>query len=42
MDLCIRGLSFGEVLAYVKTVPEVDEAYAIDGSFVHMGVQKYQ
>ena len=42
MDFCIQGLSANQVLAYIKTLPEVDEAYAIDSSFVHMGVQKYQ
>lgn len=40
MDFCIEGISSGELLAYVRTLPEVDEAYAIDASFVHMGVQK--
>lgn len=41
MDFCIQGVSSATLLAYVKTLPEVDEAYAIDGSFVHMGVEKY-
>ena len=41
MDFCIQGLPSSEVLAYVRTLPEVDEAYAIDSSFVHMGVQEY-
>lgn len=40
-DFCILGLSAQEVLAYVKTLPDVHEAYAIDDSFVHMGVLKY-
>ena len=41
MDFAIPGVSSAKLLAYVKTLPEVHEAYAIDGSFVHMGVQKY-
>lgn len=40
MDFCIQGVSAKKLLAYVKTLPDVDEAYAIDGSFVHMGVEK--
>lgn len=41
MDFCIDGISSAKLLAYVKTLPEVHEAYAIDGSYVHMGVEKY-
>lgn len=41
MDFGIPGVSSGELLAYVRTLPEVHECYAIDGSYVHMGVQKY-
>ena len=41
MDFSIQGVSSATLLAYVKTLPEVDEAYAIDDSFVHMGVQEY-
>lgn len=41
MDFRVRGISAQELCAYVKTLPEVDEAYAIDSQFVHMGVQKY-
>ena len=41
MDFCVEGVSAKELLAYVKTLPEVDEAYAIDESYVHMGVEKY-
>lgn len=41
MDFCIFGVSAAQLLAYVKTLSEVHEAYAIDGSYVHMGVQKY-
>lgn len=40
MDFRVRGISAQELCAYVKTLPEVDEAYAIDSQFVHMGVQK--
>lgn len=41
MDFAVRGIGAERLLAYVKTLPEVHEAYAIDGSYVHMGVQKY-
>ena len=41
MDFCIRGVSAAQLLEYVKSLPEVHEAYAIDASYVHMGVQKY-
>lgn len=41
MDFAIQGICSATLLAYVKTLPEVDEAYAIDNSYVHMGVQKY-
>ena len=40
MDFCVSGVSSGRLLEYVKGLPEVEEAYAIDGSFVHMGVEK--
>lgn len=40
MDFCVSGISAMALLSLVKTLPEVDEAYAIDASFVHMGVQK--
>lgn len=41
MDFAIVGVSAETLLAYLKTLPDVDEAYAIDGSYVHMGVLKY-
>lgn len=41
MDFAIPGVSSAQLLAYIKTLPEVHEAYAIDGNYVHMGVQKY-
>ena len=40
-DFCVRSVHSSVVLAYVKNLPNVDEAYAIDESFVHMGVLKY-
>ena len=40
MDFCVRGVSAQKLLEYVRTLPCVDEAYAIDGSYVHMGVEK--
>lgn len=42
MDFRVRGVSARDLCAYVKTLPDVDEAYAIDGQFVHMGVRKYE
>lgn len=42
MDFRIRGISAEELCAYVRTLPGVEEAYAIDGQFVHMGVEKYE
>ena len=41
MDFAIPGVSAAKLLAYIKQLPEVHEAYAIDGSYVHMGVEKY-
>lgn len=41
MDFCIPGERAADVVAYVWTLPDVDECYAIDGSYVHMGVLKY-
>ena len=41
MDFCVAGVSAQQLLAYVKTLPDVDEAYAIDANFIHMGVEKY-
>ena len=40
MDFRVRGISAGTLCDYVKTLPRVDEAYAIDEQFVHMGVEK--
>lgn len=40
MDFRIRGISSGTLLSFVRTLPEVDEAYAIDEAYVHMGVEK--
>lgn len=41
MDFRIRGVSARELCDFVRTLPEVDEAYAIDTQYVHMGVGKY-
>ena len=41
MDFAIPGVSSATLVAYIKNLPEVDEAYPIDNSYVHMGVQKY-
>lgn len=41
MDFRIRGVSAETLCAYVRTLPDVDKAYAIDSQFVHMGVGKY-
>lgn len=40
-DFAVRGIPVNTVLAYVRTLPSVDEAYAIDDNFVHIGVLKY-
>ena len=40
MDFRIRGIDAQTLCAYVKSLPEVDECYAIDSQFVHMGVLK--
>ena len=40
MDFRVRGISARTLCDYVKTLPRVDEAYAIDDQFVHMGVEK--
>ena len=40
MDFAIPGVSAGQLLEYVRQLPEVHEAYAIDQNYVHMGVQK--
>ena len=42
MDFRIRGISAETLCAYVKGLPDVDEIYAIDSQFVHMGVEKYE
>ena len=42
MDFRIRGVSADALCRYVRTLPGVDEAYAIDSQFVHMGVGKYE
>ena len=42
MDFRIRGVAASELCAYVRTLPHVDEVYAIDGQFVHMGVLKFE
>lgn len=40
MDFRIRGIPAETLCSYVKGLPDVDEAYAIDGQYVHMGVEK--
>lgn len=40
MDFRVRGIDSGRLLDFVRQLPGVDEAYAIDGQYVHMGVQK--
>lgn len=39
MDFRVEGRSAKTVLAFVKTLPAIRYAYAIDGSHVHMDVQ---
>ncbi len=38
MDFTVRGISSEAVLAYVKSLPGVRYAYAINGNYVHMDV----
>ncbi len=40
MDFAVVGVGSAKVLAYVRTLPGVAEAYAIDGNYVHMGVKQ--
>lgn len=39
MDFRVEGKSANTVLKYVKTLPNIRYAYAIDGSYVHMDVE---
>lgn len=39
MDFCVRGKRAAAVLEYVRQLPQVREAYAIDENYVHMGVE---
>lgn len=39
MDFRVEGKSANTVLKYVKTLPSIRYAYAIDGSYVHMDVE---
>lgn len=41
MDFAVSGVSAQKLLTFVKTLPLVHEAYAIDQNYVHMGVEKY-
>lgn len=38
MDFAVKGKTAAQVLAYVKTLPEVAYCYAINGTYVHMDV----
>lgn len=38
MDFCVVGKTAAQVLDYVKQLPEIRYAYAIDGTYVHMDV----
>ena len=40
MDFAIYGVSASRLAAYLRTLPDVDECYEIDSSYVHMGVEK--
>lgn len=39
MDFCIEGQTAAQVLAYVKTLPQIRYCYAIDQNYVHMDVE---
>jgi len=41
MDFAIQGINSSRLVTYLLTLPDVDECYAIDSSYVHMGVLKY-
>jgi hypothetical protein len=38
MDFCVKGKTSAQVLAHVKTYPDIRYAYAIDGTYVHMDI----
>lgn len=38
MDFCVKNKTAAQVLAYVKTLPEVAYCYAINNEYVHMDV----
>lgn len=38
VDFRVKGKTANQVLSYVKTLPEIRYAYAIDGSYVHMDI----
>lgn len=38
MDFSVAGASAERVLEYIRTMPQIRYAYAIDGSYVHMDV----
>lgn len=40
MDFAVDGTAAEELLTYVRTLPGIREAYAIDGNYVHMGVEE--
>lgn len=42
MDFAVRGIGSAALLDYVRTLPQVHEAYAIDENYVHMGVEKIE
>ena len=42
MDFAIEGVSANTLASYLRTLPNVDECYAIDSSYVHMGVLEYE
>lgn len=39
MDFCVVGKTAIQVLDYVKKLPEIRYAYAIDGTYVHMDIE---
>lgn len=38
MDFCVAGVSVSDVLAFVKQLPEIRYAYAIDSRYLHMDI----
>lgn len=38
VDFCVKGKTANQILAYVRTLPNIRYCYAINGSYVHMDI----